>query len=74
MGDSSDDLQRVYFATILKLLLTLDFIVLRDVFCLVECFVILSVVVGVTIINFEFLIFLQKLAELPLLLEDEVAE
>ena len=73
MGDSSDDLQAVYFATILKLL-TLDFIVLQDVFCLVECFVVLSVVVGVTIINFEFLIFLQKLAELPLLLEDEVAE
>ena len=73
MGDSSDDLEGVYFATILKLL-TLDFIVLQDVFCLVECFVILSVVVGVTIINFEFLIFLQKLAELPLLLEDEVAE
>ena len=73
MGDSSDDLQGVYFATILKLL-TLDFIVLQDVFCLVECFVVLSVVVGVTIINFEFLIFLQKLAELPLLLEDEVAE
>ena len=74
MGDSSDDLEGVYFATILKLLLILDFIVLQDVFCLVECFVVLSVVVGVTIINFEFLIFLQKLAELPLLLEDEVAE